>query len=212
MPIRSLFQQDWAEHAPGGAWNLALPGPSLEHTWAQLNTAYPTIAVSHAIRAPIPCPFWCSWEAPNDTAHGDAWLNRAEEFPAPDTVITAGRHAKTWHGWMSKRHHGDPMIVAQSKLDPLPEPWRDARLDQGPAWVFAIRAMILRGGARLIYVYGLDLKGSGYSFDAPDRKNRTPEEWTGRWVGERNLLERMKALLEALDVVLVRVLPEEGDG
>lgn len=186
---------------------MVLPGPSLENTWPQLNTAYPTVAVSHAIRAPVPCSFWCSWEAPNDTKEGNAWLNRAEGSPAPDTIITSSRHAKTWHRWMSKRHYGDPMIVAQSKMDPMPDPWGDARLDQGPAWVLAIRAIVLRGAARLIYAYGLDLDGEGYAFSAPDRKNRTPAEWEGRWVGERNLLLRLVELLGNAGVELVRVQP-----
>lgn len=211
MPIRSLWQTDWVEGSPGGAWNLILPGPSLEETIDQADPSYPTMAVSHAIRAPHFAEYWVDWEGPNDTRHGNAWLNRAKGPPNPSTIITAGRHAKTWHKWFSKRRFGDPLIVGQAKIDPIPDPWRDARLDQGPAWVLAIRAMVLRGAARLIYVYGMDLEGEGYAYGAPDYRRRSPAEWEGRWVGERNLLLRMAELLDGIEVELVRVKPPIPD-
>jgi len=202
MPIRSLWQIDIAEAAPAGVWQLLCPGPSLERTVSRARFALPAIAVSQAIRAPIPCGWWADWEAPDQHRHRPAWLHRGSASAGP-TIITSSRHSKAWHRFMADRLYGDPLVVGQAKTDPLPDPWGDARLDTGPAWVLAIRAMVLRGRAKLIHAYGLDLAGEGYAYQADDPKHRTPEEWEGRWVGERTLLTRMVKLLDSLGVELV---------
>lgn len=203
MPIRTLWQSDWVQDAPAGAWNLLCPGPSLELTWERARWAYASVAVSSAIRAPMPCGWWASWEAPDHLRHRPAWLNRGITSIKP-TIITSSRHAKAWHSFMADRVYGrDPQVVAQAKTDPMPDPWEHAMLETGPDWVLAIRAMVIRGGAKIIHAYGLDLAGEGYAFGATDPKLRTPEEWEGRWMGERALLARMQHLLGVLGVELV---------
>lgn len=209
MSVRSLWAVDIAERAPGGVWQLIAPGPSLERTIDQLDPSFPTMAVGQALRAPVTVDYYVEWEAPADR-HRNAWLNRGVQGPTsdPQTVITSATHSKKWHDWLAERLFREPRIIGQHRKDPIPDPWKDARLETGPAWVLAIRAMVLRGGAKLICCYGLDLDGEGYAFGAPDPRLRTPEDWAGRWQGERVLLERMQALLDSLDVELVLVRPE----
>lgn len=207
MPCRRLWQMDWAEHSPDGGWNLLCPGPSLEDTVRQVDSSRPTMAVNAAIRSPKPVSFWCSYGAPTDTVHKAAWRARGAggALSDPRIILTSGAYLERWHTWFSRLTRTDPWVVGQHKLDPIGEDWKAAGLDEGPSWMCAIRAMVLRGGAKRINVYGLDLEGEGYSYGAPDPRRRDAPEWEGRWVGERVLLERALELLESIGVELVRV-------
>ena len=206
MPCRQFWQLDYAEHAaPDGEWNIVLPGPSLESTIQRIERRRPSIAVEGALRAPLPFGFWCCWGPPRP-AHAATWTTRGCSGPMHDDarVLVTGCDARLWHNWLAERIGGDPMIAASDPKDPLPEPWVDERLERGPSWLLALRFAVLRGAARRVFVYGLDLAGEGYAWGWPDPARRDPSDWAGRWAGEQQLLERTMRVLERTGVELER--------
>jgi len=208
MPCRRLWQVDWVEWAPDGEWNILCPGLSLEQSAQWVDSSRPTLAVNSALRAPKPVTVWVSWDSPSDTVHGTAWRRRGAggAIADPRYVLTSGPYMKRWHAWWSRiAGLKDPWVIAQHREDPLPEPWVDAGLDASPSWLLALRAVVLRGAARRVRFFGLDLAGEGYAFDAPDPRRRDLEDWEGRWVGERSLWRRAVELCEAIGIELVQV-------
>lgn len=212
MPCRTFWQLDYAETAPDGEWNIVAPGPSLERTIGEVQRRRPSIAVEGALRAPLPFGFWSCWGRPRPS-HAAAWSERGLGGPMydADLVVLTGMsegynkaRRVAWHTWMAEQAGGDPLIALSDPRDPTPALWADARLDRGPSWLAAIRFAVLRGAARRVFLYGLDLDGEGYAFGWPSSMRRDPEDWAGRWVSERALLERAKQTCEAVGVELVR--------
>lgn len=202
-PLRRFAQVDEAER--GSTWNILLPGPSLERSIAQggVDERYPTIAVHGAILAPVPIFYWCSWAGPRDRPF-PSWLSILRQ---KSPRIISGPKGGKWADRVPRAPH----VVVQCRSDSLPAPWRRARCNLGPSWLLAVRFAVERAQACSIRFYGLDLEGEGYAYDLPDPRQRSAEDWEGRWIGERRILDRLAALTVEEDWSYCRIAcPKEA--
>ena len=191
-----LFGQVDAEEA-GQDWAIVCPGPSLDEFDVASIAGLPTIAVGGAAAHPeLDYRWWANWDDPH-RGHWDS-IERARELqPA---ILTRWQAGDTWEGYAAENfvEHGNPIdavvIVQHPKHDRIPLPWHEARLDRAPSWLLAMRFAMWRGGAKQIRMVGLDLAGVGYALEREDHRMRSPEEWNGRWEGERRMYRAAVAL------------------
>ena len=205
-------QYDATEAGP--AWAIVCPGPSLDDADLEPIADLPTIVVEGAAAHPsIEYGWWCSWGLPHRPAHASAAARARVLQPA---IVT--RYLFAWH-WRDFAHdllstplapQGPAVIAQHPRYDCPPASWTRAHLDAGPSWLVALRFAVLRASARSIHFVGLDLAGTTYALEQPDTRLRHPDEWEGRWYGERRIFAAAVDLCLALGVT-VRAGPLLGD-
>lgn len=197
------WQEDWTEFGPD--WVIACPGPSLDTASLKGLQVFPIIAVDGAAAHPtLPYDLWAAWDRPR--AVHERCLTRARV--QQPTILTNWVNAGAWEDLveaeLTTTSAIEPRVLGQHKThDKIPMHWSAARLDRAPSWLMALRFAVFRGGATRIHFLGLDLAGEGYALDLPDLRQRTPDEWEGRWTGERRILEAARHLCSIAEIELV---------
>lgn len=183
-------------------WTILAPGPSLE-TWKEdeIIAPGPVIGLNSGVLSPLHTDFWCMQDDARQFVH----VAETFDLPKKQKVIIWCREEYT-DFWRNLGYRVWPHPDEETEF--REEFWKNPiPVDYGSLSCFTLSVAVIRAiayGAKDINIYGCDMDGKGYSFNAVDMRQRNDEVWRRRWETELTLFDRLLKLVNSVGVKLIR--------